>query len=253
MIKQYKVGLVIQARVSSKRFPGKVMKNILGKPMIYRIYERVKLCKKIDTIVVSIPNNKSDDILFKFLKRSKINVFRGSELNLISRFYNTAKKYNFDYIVRLPADNPLPDYKQIDKLIKFHMKLKKNMNVFSTNLQPIKNSNYIDGIGAEIFSFKMLEKLVQNKNIRKNREHISQNFYNFEKKKIINKKYFRVFYPIAPKSISYPNIVLDVNYKKQFSLIKKIYKNIYPKNKLFLTNDIIKYLKKYEKNLFKNK
>ena len=78
-------------------------------------------------------------------------------------------------------------------------------------------------------------------------------FIILKKKKIINKKYFRVFYPIAPKSISYPNIVLDVNYKKQFSLIKKIYKNIYPKNKLFLTNDIIKYLKKYEKNLFKNK
>ena len=102
----------------------------------------------------------------------------------------------------MPADNPLPDFKEIDRLINFHMKIRDNNNVFSTNLQPIKNSNYIDGIGAEILSYKMLEKLFRNKNLQKSKEHLYLNFYNFEKKKIINKNFFKICFPISPKSHS---------------------------------------------------
>ena len=63
-----KIGMIIQARISSRRFPGKVMKKILNKPMIYRIYE-VKLCKKLDEVIVAIPSSKSDDKLEVFLKK----------------------------------------------------------------------------------------------------------------------------------------------------------------------------------------
>ena len=105
------------------------MKKILNKPLIYRILE-VKLCTKLDQIIVAIPQSKSDDILFRYLKTLKANIFRGSENNLIKRYYFAAKKYNLNYIVRLPADNPLPDYKEIDKLINFHMKKKKYKYIF---------------------------------------------------------------------------------------------------------------------------
>ncbi len=247
-----KIGMIIQARMSSKRFPRKVMKKILDEPMIYRIYERVRLCKKLDKIIVAIPLSQSDDILEIFLKKKKIKTFRGSENNLLSRYLRAAKSFNLDYIVRLPADNPLPDYKEIDKLINFHMKIKNNLNVFSTNLQPIKNSKYIDGIGAEIFSFKMLEVLNKNKSLQKSKEHLSLNFYDFKKKRETNFKKFKIRFPISPKSIAYPNLVLDVNFKKQFNLITKIYKNLYSKKKIFLTKEIINFLKKNEKNLFKN-
>ena len=64
--------------------------------------------------------------------------------------------------------------------------------------------------------------------------------------------FFRVCFPISPKSIAYPNIVLDVNFKKQFDLINRIYNNLYKKNKKFLTKDIVIFLKKNEKHLFKN-
>ena len=134
-----KIGMIIQARMSSKRLPGKVMKKILKKPLIYRILERVKNCKSLHQIIVAIPKSNSDNILYRYLKSLKISTFRGSENNLIERYYLAAKKYDLDYIVRLPADNPLPDYKEIDKLVKFHIKKKKNLNLYSTNLQPIKN------------------------------------------------------------------------------------------------------------------
>lgn len=247
-----KIGMIIQARMSSTRLPGKVMKKILGKPLIYRIIERVKPCKRLNQIIIAIPSSKSDDILFKYLKKLNINIFRGSENNLIKRYYLAAKKYNLNYIVRLPADNPLPDFKEIDKLIYFHMKKKNNKNIFSSNLQPIEKSDYIDGIGAEIFSIEMLEQLMKNKKLKINKEHIALNFYDFKNKKPVNKNFFKISYPISPKSISYPNIVLDVNYKKQFNFINKIYRNLYFKKKSFLTHDIIKFLKKNEKDLFKN-
>ena len=247
-----KVGMIIQARMSSTRFPGKVMKKLLNKPMIFRILERVKFCKRIDKLIVAIPTSKSDDILYDYLKSIRANVFRGSENNLLKRYYDTAKKYDLKYIVRLPADNPLPDYKEIDRLINFHMKLKNSINPFSSNLQPMQSSKYIDGVGAEIFSFKMLKLLIKNKHIQKSKEHLSLNFYDFDKDKQMNKKFFEVKYIKAPKSISYPNIALDVNYLRQFRLIKKIYKNLYKKRNVFLTKDIIKFLKKNEKKLFKN-
>ena len=251
MIKK-KIGLIIQARMSSTRLPAKMMKLILGKPMIFRILERVKLCKTIDDVIVSIPKNKSDDKLFNYLVKQKTKVFRGSEKNLLNRYYYTAKKYDLDFIVRLPGDNPLPDYIEIDRLVRHHMKIKNNINIFSSNLQPIKKSNYIDGIGAEIFSMRMLEKLFKNKRIQKSTEHVSLNFYDFEKQRSNNSSYFKISYPKSPKSIAFPNIVLDVNYLKQFKFIKRIYENLYPKKKFFLTYDIIKYLKKNDKELFKN-
>ena len=105
-----KIGMIIQARMSSTRLPGKVMKKILDKPLIYRIIERVKPCKRLNQIIVAIPNSKSDDVLFKYLKKLNINIFRGPENNLIKRYYLAAKEYNLNYIVRLPADNPLPDF-----------------------------------------------------------------------------------------------------------------------------------------------
>ena len=67
-----KIGMIIQARMSSKRFPGKVMKRILNIPMIYRIYERVILCRKLDDVIVAIPSSKSDDKLEIFLKKKRL-------------------------------------------------------------------------------------------------------------------------------------------------------------------------------------
>ena len=78
--------------MSSTRLPAKMMKLILGKPMIFRILERVNLCKTIDDVIVSIPKNKSDDKLFNYLVKQKIKVFRGSEKNLLKQILLYCKK-----------------------------------------------------------------------------------------------------------------------------------------------------------------
>jgi len=246
---QNNIGIIIQARMGSKRLPKKVMKKIAGKEMILRIIERVKKCKSFKKIIIAIPKTEENNILYQFLKKHNVLLHRGSENNLLKRYYLAAKKFKIQFIIRLPADNPFPDSNEIDRLTKFYFKNlnKRRLNLYSTNLQPFKNSGYIDGVGAEIFSINMLEKLLNNKKIVKSYEHISLNFVNFKKQKEENKKYFKVKCPKAPRKISYPKIKLDVNCKQDLSYARNIYKNLIQKKIKFNTEDVIKYLKNENK------
>ena len=163
---------------------------------------------------------------------------------MLKRYYLSAKKFQIQFIIRLPADNPFPDFNEIDRLTSFYFKNlnKKKLNLYSTNLQPFKNSGYIDGVGSEIFTINMLEKLLNNKKIVKSYEHISLNFVNFEKQREENKKYFKVKCPKAPKEISYPKIKLDVNSKQDLSYVRNIYRNLTKKKLNFSTQNIVQYL-----------
>ena len=122
-----KVVLIIQARMGSKRLPGKSMLDLAGKPLIERILDRVKKCKVFDEIVLAIPMGGQDNVLEQVGKSNNIKVFRGSENDLLDRYYKAAKLYEAKYVARLPADNPLSEPIEIDKLVRFHLNLKKTL------------------------------------------------------------------------------------------------------------------------------
>ena len=100
-MKKLKIVSTIEARMNSKRLPGKVMKKINGKPMIELLYLRAIKSKLIDEIVVVTSKNKSDNILVDFLKSKKIPYFRGSENNVLKRVLMATKKFKADIIVQL--------------------------------------------------------------------------------------------------------------------------------------------------------
>ena len=81
------VSLIIQARMGSKRLPNKTLLPLAGKPLIYRIIERVKRCKQIDNLILAIPDTKKDRAITKINFQSNIKIFRGSENNLVSRYF----------------------------------------------------------------------------------------------------------------------------------------------------------------------
>ena len=116
---------IIQARLGSKRFPQKILKKVEGKSIIELIISRLKLSKKINQIVVAIPKTKIDDKLNDFLKKRKITIFRGSEKNVLKRYYDAANYFKSNTIVRITSDCPLVDYKIIDKMIDILNKKKK--------------------------------------------------------------------------------------------------------------------------------
>ena len=181
-----KVVMIIQARMGSKRLPGKSMLDLAGKPLVFRIIERVKRCKNIDEIVLAIPEKQEDEILREVGNEAGVLVYQGSENNLLERFYKSAIMTSADYVVRLPADNATPEPIEIDKIISHHLSL--GRRGFSSNLSSFYNSGYPDGIGAEIFDFSLLSEVFFLEKDAELLEHIHLIFLIMQKKnqKIIN-------------------------------------------------------------------
>jgi len=222
--------------MGSKRLPGKSLIKIKGKSLVERIFERVSRVQGVDKILFAIPDIKSDDILFETLTKIGASVFRGSEDDVLDRYYQAAKEVKADYILRIPADNAFPDPREIEKIIFFHLAF--NQDGFSTNLANAKGSNYIDGVGAEIFSFSLLEKAWKNNNDPKKREHVHLNFFDYETNTEINN--IRVLSPKCPSEYSRPDIHLDINEREDLEFVKLIYN--YFKNQTFSTTDIVNFL-----------
>ena len=110
--------LIIQARMGSHRLPGKSLMDLAGAPLVGRILERVKRCKRLNDIILAIPNTKQDEPLRNLASKYNVKVFLGSENDLVGRYYGAAIENGADVVVRLPADNATPEPEEIDRIVK---------------------------------------------------------------------------------------------------------------------------------------
>ena len=146
---------IIQARMGSSRLPGKVLKQICGRPMLGWVAERASRSKLISRIVVATTTDPGDDPVEKFCESSSITCFRGSEFDVLDRYYQSAKANQAEIVVRLTADCPLIDAALIDKTIK---KLFETAADFAANrLPPPFMRTYPIGLDTEVATFKALE------------------------------------------------------------------------------------------------
>ena len=237
--------LVIQARMNSTRFPNKIISDLSGAPLIERILQRVKKVKKIGKIIIATTKKREDDILVGIAKSNRVEIFRGSENDLVDRYYQAVKGKNVGHILRLPADNPIPDPLEYNRLISYHLKTD---NDFSSNICNFMRNGYPDGFGVEIFTINSLKKIWRNEKRKKFREHIALNFYDYKKDRKNLKFNFKIGTVKCPKKISRPKLVFDVNYYKDYLFIKKIYEYFLPQKKFFTATDVIEwYENKYSK------
>jgi spore coat polysaccharide biosynthesis protein SpsF len=236
------VVLIIQARMSSTRLPGKSMMPLADKPLVFRMVERLKKCKRIDGIVIATSDQPEDQVLVELAKELEVSFFQGNLLDVRDRYLNAAEKFQADFIIRIPADNPMPDANEIDKLIEFH--LEHNPSGFSSNLAQVNNSEYLDGVGAEIFSTKLLQESVARSSSDTLKEHVHRNFFDYSTQKPIDPAWCPIASPKAPAELRRPDIILDVNTMDDYTKIKRIYDNLYPKNPNFTTVDVINFLDK---------
>ena len=175
---------IIQARMGSTRLPGKSMMDLAGAPLVGRILERVRRCRRVDEIVLAIPDTLENAILKKVGREYGVKVFVGSEDDLIERYYQAAIESKADYVVRLPADNPTPEPEEIDRIIEHHLSL--GRRGFTSNLSVIDDNEYPDGIGAEIFDFSLLAEARAKKPDQRLREHVHLNFYDYSTSNAVN-------------------------------------------------------------------
>ena len=228
--------LIIQARMGSTRLPGKSTLNLGGKPLIGWVIHRLKKTSQVDKIVLSTTTKTEDDILEKIGLEYEIDVFRGSENDLVNRYYQAAKKYKANLIVRVPGDNALPEPKEIDRVINYH---NNSGNDFSSNFPDVAqhgypHNGYPDGIGAEVINFEALKRIWNLSSSPRNREHPHTNFYE-------NPKMFKIGVLECPEEIRRPDIILDINTKEQYEFVSEMYEYMTANYIEFGIHEVIKW------------
>jgi spore coat polysaccharide biosynthesis protein SpsF (cytidylyltransferase family) len=156
--------VIVQARMGSKRFPGKVLEQINNKPVVKYIsetLEKLKIDREIDNFIFAVPDTPENKPLWNFFENEKINFFKGSNEDVLDRFYKCAIQNNGDTIVRLCADNPFIEKWQITQQLQ--------------NFEKHKKFTY--GNGAWVFSFEDLEESWKNGNHPEDREHVVSRMY----------------------------------------------------------------------------
>ena len=220
---------IIQARTGSSRLPGKIMMEIEGKTMLEHMIERVSKSKKLDKIVIATTTKEDDDVIVALAKKLNIDYFRGSEDDVLDRYYNASKKFNANVIVRLCSDSPLLDGNIVDDVIEKY--LSGNYD-FVGNLAPSPRT-YPDGLGVEVFSSELLADAQLNAKKPSEREHVT--FYMW-----MQPEKFKIHRIDLEKDLSQFRFNLD--YKEDYDLIKQVFQKFLPKNKFFKIGDVVSWL-----------
>ena len=224
------IGCIIQARMSSIRLPGKVMMKVENEnTMLDCVINQLQSSKEIKNIVIATTDQKEDDVIVEFVKRRAIKYFRGSKKDVLDRYYQCAKKFNFAEIIRITSDNPLIDYEIADTVVK-HFKLN-NYDYISNRSAFQGLSTYPLGYDVEVFTFSALENAWKNAKLPSEREHVTPYFYK-------NKEIFRQTSIKNSEDLSRFRCTVDT--KHDLELIQKIYSNI--KKRPILLSDVIKLL-----------
>jgi spore coat polysaccharide biosynthesis protein SpsF len=159
---------IIQARMASSRLPGKVLAELCGMPMLAVLLHRIKKTKGIDEVVVATTTSSADNFLVEWLIDNNVNFFRGSEDDVLDRYWGCAKKYGAEIIIRVTADDPLKDPEIIARgLAEFGCK--KDFDYVSNTIRP----TFPEGLDIEIFSFHALDLAHKEARLNSEREHVT--------------------------------------------------------------------------------
>lgn len=221
---------ILQARCSSSRLPGKVLKPILGEPMIARQIERLRRSQRITRLVVATSDDPSDDPLSALCANRNICCYRGSLNDVLDRFYQTANAYPSDQLLRLTGDCPLADPELIDHCVDFH--LSGDFDYTTNALQ----ATFPDGLDVEVFRFKCLEESWKEARLPSQREHVTPFIYGHPERYRIG--HFRQHQDLSA-------LRWTVDCMTDLELVRGIYEHLYRSNPAFTTNDILALLARY--------
>jgi len=219
------IGIIIQGRCNSDRFPNKVLENLNGKSILWHIIERCKIMNL--PIIVSTTDQSIDDPIIKIAKECGVNFFRGSTNDVLDRIYQTAKKFSLDFIIRITADCPLIDPIESGKVID-------SLKTENYDYVALDDTTYPDGLDTEGFSFKSLEKSWNVAKLISEREHVTPYIKDI-------KNGFKLHLIKFHKN--YSKYRLTVDYPDDLQLIQKIYSELYRGN-IFHIDEIIHFLQK---------
>jgi len=226
-----KIAIIVQARMKSTRLRGKVMQDISGKPMLWHVVDRLRQIKLKNDIIIATTTEKEDDMIADFCKKNSVNFYRGSEQNVLDRYYQAAKINKADVVVRVTSDCPLIDPEVSGRVISAYLK---NSGDFIGASNAIKRS-FPRGLDTEAVSFSGLEKCWKMAEEPYHREHVT--IYMHEHPEL-----FKIYYVVNDRDLS--SLRWTVDEKDDIDFVRQIYKRLYKQGKVFLMNDILKVLEK---------
>jgi spore coat polysaccharide biosynthesis protein SpsF len=217
--------------MGSTRLPGKVLRDIEGKPMLEWVIERLKMSKLVDQIIVAVASGEENKSIVKLCKSHGVSIFIGSEEDVLDRYYQAAKKFNADVIVRITSDCPLIDPQIVDKVINVYLENKNKADYVSNTL----HRTYPRGLDVEVFTFKSLERAWKKAKKPYQREHVTPYFYE-------NPRLFRCLNVRNEENLS--SMRWTVDEERDLKFVREVYKRFKDKSTIPLMKDILEVLKK---------
>lgn len=224
------VAIIVQARMGSTRLPGKIMKNVLGKTLLEYLLERLKRVTKADAVCIATTTGPQEQSILDICNRMSVKTFRGSEEDVLDRYFRAAQQLKAEVIVRVTSDCPLIDPIEIDKLIGYYLE---NLGTYDY-IADIPQRSYPRGMGAEIFSFEALTMAHQDAKTPPEREHVTPHLY-------WNPQKFRIGHFTFEEDQKDHRWTVDTS--EDLELISKIIENLYPQNRNFAIWDILELFK----------
>jgi len=213
-----KVIAIIQARMTSTRFPGKVLTKVMGRPLLSYQIERLCLSKMIDKIIIATTVNKEDDPIVRLCQKDGFDFYRGSEDDVLDRYYQSAKKYNSAHIMRLTADCPLIDPDICDRIANVY---------FESDVEYIRTGEtFAEGLDCEIIGFKALAKAWLEAKLKAEREHVTLYLRN-------HPEVFKA--TVKENETDDSRYRLTVDEERDFLVVKAILENLYKGNDNYFT------------------
>ena len=218
---------IVQARMSSSRYPGKVLAPLAGQPMILRQLERIQRAETLDGIVVATSTDASDDELAQLIEDNEFNVVRGDLNDVLARFIKVIDQHQPETVVRLTADCPLISPKVIDQVVtRFQQG---DCDYASNTMTP----TYPDGLDVEVVKASVLQEVAKTSIDKAEREHVTLGVYrNLDKYRIAN----------FAGEVNLSDLRWTVDTPEDYAFIKEIYDELYPKNPNFDIDDVMSYL-----------
>ena len=217
---------ILQARMSSTRLPGKVMRPLLGVPMIGRQIERLQRCKRVDNLVVATSSNTEDDGLTSYVAGLGLEVHRGSLDDVLGRFRGAMEKWPATHVVRLTADCPLADWVVIDDCIRLH----EDEGADYTSNAIVRT--FPKGLDVEVISVGALEAAASEAREPPEREHVTP----FIRERPDR---FRLACLTQPRDLG--DLWWTVDRPEDFAFVEGVYRALYPLNPAFTSEDILRF------------
>lgn len=221
-----RVVIILQARMGASRLPGKPLKKVLGRTLLSYQLERLRRSHSASEIVVATTTEPQDDQIAEFCNSENIPVYRGSPLDVLDRYYQAAKLFAADYVVRVTGDCPIIDPEIVDQVIDYYLGQLPKFEYLSNSIV----HTYPRGLDVEIFSFALLERAHINAKLPEEREHVTLHFYTHPES-------FSVGNVASNKDVSHHRWTVDT--MEDFELISKILSTLYPLKSTFNTEDVL--------------